>query len=118
MIDPAKILEAIQSAQQLGANATSSMSKPFMENAATGNIQSGENASQINDGVTQASRAMLQNMEGMRESILNQLGAIQDKQRREKTYDFKPSMDDLRPTDAQGWPSELSGEFFKPFFGR
>lgn len=118
MIDPSKIFEAVQHAHSLGADATNTMSKPFMERVVTRDIYSGENASQITDGVNQACQQMMGQMGGIKESVLNQLSAVQDRQRREKSYDFKPAMDDLRPTDAQGWPRELADEFFKPFFGR
>ncbi|HYP86478.1 DUF6277 family protein [Variovorax sp.] len=118
MIDPSKIFEAVQAAHDIGASATSTMSKPFMDKVQTRDIGSGDNASQITDGVNQACQQMLGLMGGVKESVLNQLAVIQDKQRREKTYDFQPAMDDLRPTDAQGWPQELGDEFFKPFFGK
>lgn len=117
LIDPTKIYEAVQSAHSLGANATSSMAQPFINRVTTRDIQSGENASQINDGVNGACQQMLGQMSGMKESLLNQLSAVQDRQLREKSYNFKPAMNDLRPTDAQGWPKELGDEFFKPFFG-
>lgn len=117
MIDPSKIFEAVQNSHSLGADAQASMSKPFMDRVTTRDIYSGENASQITDGVNKACEQMMGKMGSAKESVLTQLSAIQDQQRREKSYDFKPAMDDLRPTSAQGWPRELGNEFFKPFFG-
>lgn len=116
MIDPSKIFEAIQQSHSLAESAASSMAKPFLKQATTRDIYSGENASQITDGVSNACKEMLGQMDGVKDSVLTQLAAIQKEQRREKSHDFKPSMDDLRPTDAQGWPKELGDEFFKPFF--
>jgi hypothetical protein len=117
MIDPSKIFEAVQNAHSLAPDATSSMAKPFMERVTTRDIYSGENASQITDGVMNTCQQMMGQMNGIKDSVLTQLAVIQDRQRREKSYNFKPAMDDLRPTDAQGWPKELGDEFFKPFFG-
>ncbi|HEY4082030.1 MAG TPA: DUF6277 family protein [Burkholderiaceae bacterium] len=118
MIDPSKIFEAVQHSHNLGASSSASMAKPFMDSVMSRNIASGSNASQIADGVQQAGQQMLGQMNGIKESVLNQLAAVQDGQRREKSYDFKPNMADLRPTEAQGWPKELGNEFFKPFFGK
>ena len=117
MIDPSKIFEAVANAHGLGVDAMATMSKPFMDRVATRDICSGENASQVTDGVTKACEQMLGQMGAIKESVLTQLSAIQDRQRREKSYDFKPAMDYLRPTDAQGWPRELGGDFVQPFFG-
>ncbi len=117
MIDPSKIFAAIEASHQLGNQMGETLSKPFLDKAATRDIYSGENASQIVDGVMNACTQMMGQMETVKDSMLNQLAAVQDRQLREKSYDFKPSMGDLRPTDAQGWPRELGDEFFKPFFG-
>ncbi|SMG61116.1 DUF6277 family protein [Paraburkholderia susongensis] len=118
MIDPKEIFAAIQQAHQLSQNAGNSMSQPFLDHVMSRDIQSGENASQITDGVNKACSDMLAQMGTVKDSLMNQLAAVQDKQRREKSYDFQPDINDLRPTDAQGWPKELSDEFFKPFFGK
>jgi len=115
VINPKEILAASQQAQQFGASASTSMSQPFMDAVPTMSIASGSNASQMMGGVHDVGSQMLDQFKNVKASIDQQLFTHQDEQRRAKSYDFKPDIADLRPTEAQGFPKELAGEFFQPF---
>ena len=115
MINPAEILAASQAAQQFGQTHNAAMSAPFIAATPGMTIASSTNASQIIGGVQNVGAQMLQQMASIRQSVDSQLFAHQDAQRRQQSYDFKPDMSDLRPTDAKGFPKELHNEFFSPF---
>jgi hypothetical protein len=115
MINPAAILAASQDMMKFGQTHTSAMSEPFVASTPGMTIASSTNASQIIGGVQNVGLQMLQHMGNIRSSVDSQLFAHQDAQRRQKSYDFKPDMSDLRPSDAQGFPKELANEFFAPF---
>ncbi len=91
------------------------MAAPFLESVPNMNTASSQNASQMMFGVQDVGAKMLGNMTAIKDSIDRQVFVHQDKQRRQKSYDFQPDMSDLRPTDAQGFPKELADEFFAPF---
>ncbi len=115
MIDPKEMLAASKAAHQYGHSASASMSAPFIESVPDMNAASSQNASQMMFGVQDIGAKMLGNMTAIKDSIDRQVFVHQDKQRRQKSYDFQPDMTDLRPTDAQGFPKELADEFFAPF---
>lgn len=115
MIDPKDILAASSAAQQFGQTSQQSMMEPFLKSIPDMKVASSSNAGQIIGGVQQVGQQMLNQMTAIRKSVDDQLFSHQDAQRRQKTYDFKRDMSDLRPTDAQGFPEELGDEFFAPF---
>ena len=115
MINPKDILAASTAAHSMGQTASSAMAAPFMAAVPGMNVPSSANASQVMDGVQQAGSQMWQKMTDVKNGIDKQVFSHQDSQRRQKTYDFKPDMSDLRPTDAQGFPKELQTDFFAPF---
>jgi iron uptake system EfeUOB component EfeO/EfeM len=115
MIDPKDILAASMAAHNMGQAASSAMAAPFMSGVSGMNVASSANASQVMNGVQGAGSKMWQKMTDVKNDIDKQVFSHQDSQRRQKTYDFKPDMSDLRPTDAQGFPKELQTDFFAPF---
>lgn len=115
MIDPKAILAASSAAQQFGQTAQQSMAAPFLSSIPDMNVASSSNASNIIAGVQQIGNQMLGHMTAIKNSVDGQVFSHQDAQRRQKTYDFKRDMSDLRPTDAQGFPEELGDAFFAPF---
>ena len=115
MIDPKEILAASQAAQQFGQASHQAMAAPFLEAIPTLNVASSTNASEIIGHIQGVAGKMLGHMTTIRSSVDNQVFIHQDAQRRQKTYDFKTDMSDLRPTDAQGFPKELADPFFAPF---
>ncbi|WP_211470875.1 DUF6277 family protein [Collimonas humicola] len=117
MIDPKEILEATKSAQSFGQSASGKMSSSFTDGIASMHVASSQNVSNVLAGVQDIGQQMLGHMTAIKASVDEQVFSHQDKQQREKTYDFKPDMSDLRATDAQGFPQEMSDQFFAPFFG-
>lgn len=117
-IDPKEILKAVQASMSYSSKASSDMSAPFNSSIPDMSTASSQNASNILDGVQGIGREMLDKMSSARNSIDNQVMAHQDRQRRTQSYDFEPNLDDLRPTDAHGFPSELADEFFAPFLNK
>lgn len=115
MIDPKEMLAATTAAQKYGQDASASMAAPFLASVPDMSTASSQNASQMMFGVQDVGSKMLGNMSAIKDSVDSQLFIHQDKQRRQKSYDFQPDMSDLRPTDAQGFPKELANEFFAPF---
>ena len=114
-IDPSEILKGVQASQQYGATASADLSKPFYASIPDMSIASSQNASHIIGGVQNIGRQMLDAMTASKNSIDDQVQAHQDRQRRSQPYDFQPDLNDLRPTAAHGFPSELANEFFAPF---
>jgi hypothetical protein len=114
-IDPSEILKGVQASQSYGSAASSDMSAPFNSSIPDMSTASSQNASKIIGGVQDIGRKMLDSMSSAKNSIDNQVMAHQDRQRRTQSYDFQPDLNDLRPTDAHGFPSELADEFFAPF---
>jgi len=115
MIDPKEILAASSAAQQFGQTSQQAMSAPFLASIPDMSVAAGSNASQVIGGVQQIGSQMLGHMTAIKNSVDAQVFSHQDAQRRQKTYDFKRDMSDLRPTDAQGFPEELGDQFFAPF---
>ncbi|MDP9044091.1 MAG: DUF6277 family protein [Pseudomonadota bacterium] len=115
MIDPKEILAASSAAQQFGQTSQQAMLAPFLEAIPSMTIASTTNASQIIGGIEQVGTQMLAQMTSIRKSVNEQLFSHQDAQRRQRSYDFKRDMSDLRPTDATGFPEELADQFFAPF---
>lgn len=115
MINPKEILAASMAAHALGQTTSAAMSSPFVQAVPRMSVDSAQNASQIMGGVQQVGAQMWQQMGAVKSSIDQQVFVHQDAQRRQKSYDFKPDMSDLRPSDAQGFPKELDNEFFSPF---
>ncbi len=115
MINPAEILAASMAAHAVGQTTSAAMSTPFVQSVPGMSVDSAQNASQIMGGVQQAGAQMWQQMGALKTSIDQQVFVHQDAQRRQKSYDFKPDMRDLRPSDAQGFPQELDNAFFSPF---
>jgi hypothetical protein len=115
MINPKDILAASNAAHAMGQTSAASMSAPFMQSVPGMTVAAGQNASQIMGGVQQVGAQMWQHMSKVKSSVEQQVFVHQDAQRRQQSYDFKPDMSDLRPTDAQGFPKELDNDFFSPF---
>lgn len=91
------------------------MRTPFISATPGMKVAWSTNASQIIGGVHSVGAQMLQQMVSIRSSVDQQLFSHQDAQRRQQSYDFKPDMSDLPPTDAKGFPKELDKQFFAPF---
>ncbi|WP_179404203.1 DUF6277 family protein [Burkholderia guangdongensis] len=115
MIDPKEILSACMDAHEFGQNAGSSMAKPFMSAIPDLSVASSQNASNLIGHVQQVGGKMLDHMTNIKNSIDKQVAAHQDAQQRQKSYDFNVDMNDLRPTDAVGFPQEMPSNFFAPF---
>jgi hypothetical protein len=115
MIDPKAILDATLAATQFGATAQAGMTAPFTAGIASMNVASSSNSSNVIGGIQQISQQSLGHMTAIKTSIDSQLFAHQGMQRAQQSYDFKTDMDDLRPTDARGFPNELDAEFHKVF---
>ena len=115
MINPKDILAASSAAHAMGQTSSATMSAPFMGAVPSMSVDSSKNASQIMGGVQQMGAQMWQQMSKVKSAIDQQVFVHQDAQRRQQSYDFKPDMSDLRPTDAQGFPKELDSDFFSPF---
>ena len=115
MIDPAEILAACKDAHTFGQNASSTMAEPFMNAIPDLSVASSSNASMMIGQVQQVGSKMLAHMENIKAAVDRQVAAHQDAQQRQKTWDFDVDMNDLRPTDAAGFPQEMPSNFFAPF---
>ncbi|CAG9269902.1 hypothetical protein BCEP4_590007 [Burkholderia cepacia] len=78
-------------------------------------VASTRNASNIIGNVQKIGAQMLEQMSNIKASVDKQVDAHQDAQQRQKTYDFNVNMNDLRPTNAVGFPEEMPSNFFSPF---
>ncbi|MBB5413875.1 hypothetical protein HDG34_007858 [Paraburkholderia sp. HC6.4b] len=115
MIDPKEILAACSNAHQYGQDASSSMAQPFLDSVPDMSTASSSNASNVIGGVQQIGAKMLEHMSTIKASVDKQVMMHQDKQQRQKTYDFNVDMRDLRPTTSVGFPEEMADSFFAPF---
>ncbi|WP_323123570.1 DUF6277 family protein [Burkholderia alba] len=115
MIDPKEILSACTNAHEYGQSASSSMAQPFMNAVPDMSVASSQNASSLIGNVQQVGGKMLEQMSNIKASVDKQVAAHQDAQQRQKTYDFNVNMNDLRPTNAVGFPQEMPSNFFAPF---
>ncbi|VWC16426.1 DUF6277 family protein [Burkholderia lata] len=115
MIDPTEILSACTSAHEVGQNASSSMAQPFMSGVPDMSVASSQNASNVIGNVQQIGSQMLGHMTNIKASVDKQVAAHQTAQQRQKSYDFNVNMNDLRPTNAAGFPQEMPSNFFAPF---
>ncbi len=115
MIDPKAILDATHAATQFGATAQAGMTGPFTAGIASMNVASTSNSSNVIGGIQQIGQQSLGHMMEIKSSVDSQLGVHQSKQRAQQSYDFNTDMNDLRPTDARGFPNELDMDFHKVF---
>lgn len=118
MLDPKEIIASIQASLDSNNTMQSTSSASFSAGVPGFNINGPGNASMVIGGVQGAVNSMIENMNGVKRSIDEQLDAHQAMQRAEKPQQFSPNMDDLRPTDATGFPNEIMDNFFKAFKNR
>lgn len=118
MLDPKEILASIQASLDNSGTVQSSATAGFSAGVPGYNVAGPANASLVIEGVQGAVGAMVENMNSIKRSIDSQLEAHQAMQRAETTQQFKVDMDDLRPTNAAGFPNELMDNFFKAFKNR
>ncbi|MGH8781865.1 DUF6277 family protein [Paraburkholderia sp.] len=118
MIDLNEILAACMVAHRCGEDVSAAMAAPFMSAVASMSIAPSFNASNVIGGMQDVISQMLHHMTHLRSTIDQQVLAHQNKQRRQKPYDFQSDMSDLRLTDAQEFSNELASEFLAPFMNR
>jgi len=99
----------------MGTAARNQTTAAFMVGTPAMPVASASNASNVIDNVHQNGQQMLANLIQAKNSIDSQVAAHQEKQRSEIPSNFTPDMNDLRPTDAKGFPKELPEEYFAPF---
>jgi hypothetical protein len=115
MLDPKEILASIQSSLNSSNAMQSSTTAAFNAGVPGMNIAGPANAALVIGGVQNAVNSMVENMNGIKKSIDDQLEAHQKMQKAETTQEFNVNMEDLRPTDAAGFPREFTDTFFKVF---
>lgn len=115
MINTAEILAAIQASTAMGQTALSSMSSSFIQGIPTMSMDAATTSSSITGGIQQAGTDMWAQMDAISKSVNAQVALHQQQQTAESTHDFKADMNDLRPTNARGFPQELDTDFFTPF---
>lgn len=115
MLNPKDIINACNEAHTHGQNSSSTLAQPFLKAAPDMSIASSQNAMDTIGNIQGVGQKMLEQMSNLKDSIDKQLTAHQDQQMRQKSYDFKKDMSDLRPTTAVGFPQEMPSNFFAPF---
>lgn len=115
MLDPKDIIASIQASLDQHNTMQSAASAGFGAGVAGYNINGPANASLVINGVQNAVNAMIENMNNVKRSLDDQLEAHQAMQRAETPPGFTVNTEDLRPTNATGFPNELMDNFFKPF---
>jgi hypothetical protein len=115
MLDPKDIIASIQASLNSSNAMQASSTASFNAGVAGYNIAGPANASLVIAGVQGAVNSMVENMNGIKKSIDDQLDAHQKMQKAETTQQFNVNMDDLRPTSAAGFPKEMTDSFFKVF---
>ena len=120
MFDPNEIILASQAAHSHGQSSRDAAAAGFMVNNPDMSVASAGNASNVIDAVHANGQAMLGSLAGVKSSIDRQVAAHQAQQTTPSAGHSPgavPDMNDLRPTDAQGFPKEDAGDFMAPFKG-
>lgn len=118
MLDPKEIIASIQQSLDSCNTMQASTTASFNEGVPGYDIAGPANASLVIGGVQNAVNSMVENMNNIKRSIDDQLDAHQTMQRGETTQQFNVNMDDLRPSNAAGFPNEMMDNFFKAFKNR
>ncbi|EOV5094245.1 DUF6277 family protein [Serratia marcescens] len=113
MLDPAKILETMQAANQLGQNSQSSLSRPFMQGVSNIQMSGPDAAKSVMSNVTKSCDDMFGNMKDVFNGLQSDITAHQKMQTNAQPKDFNVSMNDLRKTVSKGFPGEMADFFSK-----
>lgn len=113
MLDPAKVLEAMQSAVNLGQSSSASLAASFLHGASKMQFSGPNAARSVMNHVTQSSDTMLGNMKRIFKDLQDDVTSHQDMQAKEQPMDADVNMRDLRDTMAKGVPSEVADFFSK-----
>ncbi len=115
MLDPHVIASAAKSSPHIGSEARTTVATGFLAGVAGMDVDAASNAANVHTAVQLTSQQMRESLAGVKDAIDAQVKAHQNKQRARRSFDYQPDMDDLRPTDATGFPRELSDAFYAPF---
>lgn len=114
MFDPSEIISAAASAHQMGTEARNQTTTAFMVGTPAMPVTA-NHASSVIDNVHAHGQQMLNNLNSVKTKLDSQVAAHQAKQRSAIPGNFDPDMNDLRPTDAQGFPQESPEQFLAAF---
>ena len=115
MLDPQVIVSTAKSSRHFGSEARAATAGGFMAGVPGMDVNADGNAANVVGTVEATGLQMNESLAGVRSALETQLKAHQDKQRARRSFDYQPDMNDLRPTDAQGFPKELAEQFYAPF---
>ncbi|EIM18740.1 DUF6277 family protein [Pseudomonas chlororaphis] len=113
MLDQAKVLEAMQSAVNMGHRSSASLGDSFVQGASKMQMSGSDAARSVLNHVTQSSDTMLGSMKGIFKGLQDDLTSHQTMQAQEQPKDADVNMSDLRDTIAKGLPSEMADFFSK-----
>jgi hypothetical protein len=115
MLDPNVIPDAAKAGRQHGSAERDGTTGGFMAGVPAMEVDASGNAAHVEGTVRATSMQIGSSMADVKSSIESHLKAHQAMQSARRTFDYKPDMDDLRPTHAKGFPRELPEEFLAPF---
>ena len=113
MFDPSEIINAANAAHSATTASRQATADGFMSGGM--DVGSAANASNVIDTVHENGSKMLGGLSAAKSAIDRQVAAHQAQQSSELPSDFNSTMNDLRPTDAQGFPKESAADFFSTF---
>lgn len=111
MINPTQIFQVMKSASSMGAGSQSELSAPFMQGLSSMNMSASEGAASVISNVSNTCGSMLSKLNSMTNGIQSDVAVKQATQAAARPEDFDVTKQDLRPTVATGFPSELASFF-------
>lgn len=111
MFNPAQIFQVMKSASSMGAGSQAGLSAPFMQGLSSMQMSPAEGAAAVMSNVSDTCGNMLSSLNSMTKGLQSDVAAKQAAQAAARPEDFDVTIQDLRPTVAKGFPSELASFF-------